>query len=367
MILGIFSWSLPSWGESVKDLKSQLERSNRAINSKERQLKGVKEEKRDIAKEIEQLDKQIDSAQGSLDKLDLQISNLESSIEIKEKQIKEAEIKLRQQDKLLRERIVAIYENGQDSYLEVLLDSTDIADFLSRYQVVDQLLQSDKDLMDQTIANKKLIENNKQALVDEEQQTKNAKAAKVETKSRLDTYKGNRNVYLRNLNSRIQDIEAAIDQEVRESEEIKDKIRKIQQNSKRKFTGGIFRWPIDGSSRISSSFGRRYHPVLKKSKMHTGIDIAASTGTDIVAPHSGTIIFAGWYGGYGKAIIIDHGSGKSTLYGHTSKLFVSEGQEVKEGQKIAEVGSTGLSTGPHLHFEVRENGSPVNPMKYVSR
>lgn len=367
MILGVFLGSFPSWGETVKDLKSQLEKSNKAISTKKKQLDIVKDQKHDITQEIEQLDKQIDSAQNSVMSLNTQISKLKLGIEVKEKEIEEAEKKLKEEDELLRKRVVAIYENGDNSYLEVLLDSESIVDLLSRYQVVEQLLQYDKDLMNETISNKKLIENNKRALVNEEQETKKIQLSKIEVKTRLDTYKGNRNVFLRKINSKIQDIEAAIDQENRESNEIEARIRKIQQGSKKKFTGGAFTWPVPSSSRISSPFGNRFHPILKKNKMHTGIDIGASMGVDILAAHGGTVIFAGWYGGYGKAIIIDHGSGKSTLYGHTSKLLVSDGQEVKEGQKIAEVGSTGLSTGPHLHFEVRENGTPVNPLKYVSK
>lgn len=126
---------------------------------------------------------------------------------------------------------------------------------------------------------------------------------------------------------------------------------------------GMFAYPTDAPT--SSPFGWRVHPILGYRRFHSGQDFAASYGSTIRAADSGTVIFAGWYGGYGNAAIIDHGNGISTLYGHTSQLYVSEGQTVKRGQAIAAVGSTGLSTGPHLHFEVRKNGTPVDPMNYL--
>ena len=126
---------------------------------------------------------------------------------------------------------------------------------------------------------------------------------------------------------------------------------------------GRFVFPANGS--ISSGFGNRIHPILGYSRFHAGIDFAASHGSAIRAADSGRVIFSGWYGGYGQTVIIDHGNGISTLYAHASRLLVNEGQNVQQGQSIAAIGSTGLSTGPHLHFEVRQNGNPVNPMAYL--
>jgi murein DD-endopeptidase MepM/ murein hydrolase activator NlpD len=218
-----------------------------------------------------------------------------------------------------------------------------------------------------TLKNKEMIEKTKEDLEYERIGRTKIMEAKIETKTKLDMYKGTKNYFLRQLNRQERELEAAIDQELEESRRLETRIRDIQRGSNKKFVGGAFLWPIDGTCRISSPFGNRFHPVLKKKKMHTGIDIAARTGTRIDAAANGTVILAGWFGGYGKTVIIDHGGGKSTLYGHTSALFVNEGDEVKKGQKIAEVGSTGLSTGPHCHFEVREHGTPVNPMNYVSK
>lgn len=122
-------------------------------------------------------------------------------------------------------------------------------------------------------------------------------------------------------------------------------------------------FPVNAS--ITSTFGTRVHPILGYRRFHAGIDFGAASGSPIWAADSGVVIFAGWYGGYGRAVIINHGDGITTLYGHASQVYVAEGQTVEQGQAIAAVGSTGLSTGPHLHFEVRQNGNPVNPAGYL--
>jgi murein DD-endopeptidase MepM/ murein hydrolase activator NlpD len=124
-------------------------------------------------------------------------------------------------------------------------------------------------------------------------------------------------------------------------------------------------WPAPSSHNITSYYGNRFHPVLKKYKMHTGIDIGAPSGSSVIAANKGVVIVAGWQSGYGNTVIIDHGGGIATLYAHCSRLLVSTGQSVDSGSVIAKVGSTGLSTGPHLHFEVRKNGATVNPLQYT--
>jgi murein DD-endopeptidase MepM/ murein hydrolase activator NlpD len=131
-------------------------------------------------------------------------------------------------------------------------------------------------------------------------------------------------------------------------------------------SGGSSGWGMPASGGVTSGFGMRFHPVLHRTKLHTGTDFGAGYGAPIYAAKSGTVIFAGWQTAYGNMVIIDHGGGFSTLYGHASSLNVSGGQSVRRGQHIANVGSTGFSTGPHLHFEIRVNGSPVNPLRYLN-
>ena len=131
------------------------------------------------------------------------------------------------------------------------------------------------------------------------------------------------------------------------------------------YTGGTFRWPTDQTTLVTSDYSMRTHPTLGVYKQHTGIDIGASYGTDVLAGGDGTVLISGWNNAYGWMVVIDHGGGVTTLYGHNSKLLVSAGEQVSRGQVIAKVGSTGYSTGPHIHFEVNVNGSPVNPWNYL--
>lgn len=365
-IAGTFLIGIPSWGESVNDLKTKLTQKKVVIDKKKKELSVVKKEKKLISSEIEALDRQIDSANNSIYKLRQQINSLDYSIEEKEAQIKQAEVKMKKLDEMLKARVTALYKNGDVTYLDMILDSNGISDFFSRYYFVKTVLEHDKKLFEETAHTKAIIEEAKKELEANKAARERARNYSLLAKRNLDNFRGARNGYLQRLSSKQKDIEEAIDAELRESERLTEKIKKMQTGSKKVYTGGAFLSPLGGSIKITSEFGLRMHPILHKKKMHTGVDIKAKRGQDIFAVSSGTVIMADLFGGYGKTVIIDHGSGKSSLYAHASKLCVKEGKEVKAGEKIAEVGSTGLSTGPHLHFEVRENGTPVNPLNYIS-
>lgn len=159
------------------------------------------------------------------------------------------------------------------------------------------------------------------------------------------------------------ELKKQLDQFEKEAKDLEQVLLKLQ--SEGDYIGGIMKWPVTGHTRISSPYGNRIHPILKTNRFHSGIDIPAPTGTNIVAAAAGRVAFAGTQGGYGRTIILDHGGGIMTLYAHNSQLMVSEGAQVTQGSVIAKAGSTGMSTGPHLHFEVRENGKYVDPMPWL--
>ncbi|MBS1704610.1 MAG: peptidoglycan DD-metalloendopeptidase family protein [Armatimonadetes bacterium] len=258
-------------------------------------------------------------------------------------------------------RIREMYKSGEEDTVIALLASQDLNELAARKLVMERIAERDRDLFarltrlryrvklrktkqDQVVQEVRDLLSTKQARADELKDAKEAKEA-----------------VLRKLRSQQSQLVAAYEELDNESNRIANQIRRFQQQ----LQGGIpfngrFVRPVNGS--ITSGFGSRYHPILHRRKMHTGIDFGASTGTPIRAAASGTVISVGYTGGYGNAVIISHGGGLSTLYGHCSRLYVRSGQQVSAGQLIAAVGSTGLSTGPHLHFEVRKNGTPVNPM-----
>jgi len=256
----------------------------------------------------------------------------------------------------------------------VLLQSQSISDFITRRHQLKLVYQADQQILVKLNAQAKLINQQKTQVEEQKNQIALIREQLLAQKADYQTQAQSQSELIQRLNSDRLALEAAQNQLERESKYLEVLIQqKVTQAAAQAKTNsrtsiiiegtGIFAYPSDAPT--SSPFGWRMHPVLGYRRFHAGMDFAASYGSTIRAADSGTVIFAGWYGGYGRAVIIDHGKGITTLYGHTSELYVTEGQSVQRGQAIAAVGSTGLSTGPHLHFEVRRHGSPVNPADYL--
>jgi len=184
-------------------------------------------------------------------------------------------------------------------------------------------------------------------------------------KEQLDLQKKEKQQILASVQQEREAYEKALAELEESSRKLEAMIRQLQGGSSEALGTGVFTWPTPGYTTITSPYGMRYHPILKTRKMHTGVDIGAPMSATIVAADSGKVIYAGWMEGYGQVLVIDHGNGLSTLYAHQSAFLVSNGQTVTKGQAIGKVGSTGWSTGPHLHFEVRINGSYTDPMPYL--
>lgn len=260
-------------------------------------------------------------------------------------------------------RLRFLQRQHAEQWWSLLLASQDLNTMLDRrYQLgrvfgrdqqVLTTLQTQRQILDQ----KRLVmetQKNDIALLVEQLTTKQADIEK-QTSTQADL------VY--RLSTQRQAYESAQQRLASDSGQLSTMIRTLSANQPQKPTPLKMAIPVKGI--LTSSFGFRIHPIFGIQKMHTGIDLAASPGTPIAAATDGTVIFAGWYGGYGRCAILAHGGNLATLYGHTSQLLVSVGQKVKRGQTIAAVGSTGFSTGPHLHFEVRVNGTPINPMDFL--
>jgi murein DD-endopeptidase MepM/ murein hydrolase activator NlpD len=237
---------------------------------------------------------------------------------------------------------------------------------LAKFEIIKQIVEYDTNLLNKLIQCKDEIEEAKKVLENERDLHLQTKNRLIRQKKEMEQDINTRDMMLNRLSSREQEYAKALDELEATSKKIEQEIRNLQSKSTRKYSGGLMAWPTPNCYNITSPFGYRNHPIIRQRRLHTGIDIGASSGSSVLAANDGVVIMAGWNGGYGNCVIIDHGSGIATLYAHNSSILVKVGDEIKKEQVIAKVGSTGLSTGPHLHFEVRENGTPVDPMKYFN-
>ena len=268
---------------------------------------------------------------------------------------------------LLERRLVNTYKAGQTQYLDVLLSSEDIIDFISKYYYIGKMIEYDESLIDSVASEKKEVEETKEQLEKSRQNLKTCKDNQKKIEILLENAKVVRNSYINQLTE--DELKIAEDIELYQSEldlvEIEILLATME-GVDSQFVGGTFAWPAPGYYTITSSYGMRFHPVIKVYRTHTGMDIGAPMGSYAIAANDGIVTTSTYSNSYGNMIIIDHGGGVTTLYAHGSELLAQVGDIVKRGDAIMKVGSTGWSTGPHLHFEIRINGTTIDPYPYVT-
>ncbi|MBW4521401.1 MAG: peptidoglycan DD-metalloendopeptidase family protein [Scytolyngbya sp. HA4215-MV1] len=351
-----------------------------SVDDLRQQQQQIDQQRSQVAKERERLKNLEKAAKGHLTGLQQTIKATSSQIQENQKKLQE----VTQQLKTLQTNLVTserAYQQKQTAtvarlrFLQrqqgsrgwaILLQSHNLNEFLDRRHQLKRVYQADR----QALADLKNQADNLERQRNQIEEKKNEVALLTQQLLAQKTEFEDQAAYQLNVIDRLRSdhraLEAAEAQLAKDSQNVTLLIQRRlgTQGGTLAYRGtGQMIYPTNGE--ITSGFGWRMHPILGYERFHTGIDFGVDYGTTIYAADSGTVIFAGWYGGYGNAVIIDHGNGITTLYGHTSELFVSEGQAVKRGDAIAAVGSTGLSTGPHLHFEVRRNGEPVDPMAYL--
>lgn len=351
---------------TVKDLENDKAYIENQIKNIKNQ-KGQHEQKaNELLNEADLLKGNVENKEKELSELTLELNSIISYINEVQASITEAENNLEMREEEASERLRIMYENSNKSIFDLFVESGDISEFFEKLEIYKMVAQKDTEVIAELdVARQEL--NVKKSMLSGDY---TALVAQVNaTKSELDNLKITRAELLQSVSEAQAQIRALSSQEDRLEQESKDIAARIKNmQSTQKFVGGTFTWPLPSDYTVHSAFGWRLHPIYGVYKMHTGLDIGGGYGASIVAANSGTVITAGYNsGGYGYYIIIDHGGGYSTLYGHASKLLVSQGAYVNKGQTIAYVGSTGASTGPHLHFEVRINGDPVNPMNYFKK
>lgn len=349
------------------DLQTEQEQLQQQIEDANGELNDVQSELSQNLQQVEKLDEKISKAQSELDELNIKITKLQSSVDEIQSELKVAEEKYRKQREALEQRLIIMYESGDTQYLDVILSSKSVSDFLSNYFLITELTIYDTDLLNDMKEKKDSIELSKKKLDNEKEQLATIKQNQMKTAKILENTKTVRENYIAKLSDTEKDIQTKIDEYNTRFAEINAEILSLaMEGLDTQYIGGELAWPVPGYTRISSKYGMRTHPITGVYKLHTGVDISAPTGANFIAANDGVVTKACFNAAYGNMVIIDHGGGISTLYAHGSEILVEVGQVVKRGEPVLKVGSTGYSTGPHAHFEVRIDGVVTDPMPYIT-
>lgn len=348
----------------LKKIQQDQQRVKNELNQVNKTKKQNESKQKDIVKKISSIEGQVDTLETQVGNLEKNISKTEQDIVGKSAALTQAERNIVTKKDTLNARLRVMYKTGSVGYLEVLLGANDFGDLMTRIDTVRKIYSHDMEMVRYLTEQRDIIKQAKQDLEVYQNRLRQQVDEKEAAQANLNVKIGELDTAKKQLVADHKTLEAQEDALQAEA----DKITKILASMKptQKYVGGTMQWPMPASTKITSPFGYRIHPILKTKKLHTGIDIGVASNNTVIAAQDGTVIHSDWLGGYGKALIIDHGGGIATLYAHNNTLLVGVGAKVTRGQAIAKSGSTGMSTGPHLHFEVRVNGQYVDPMKYVS-
>ena len=354
--------------EEIDALKENAGKLNQQKKDIQSQLKSVRADKDKALDQKELLEQQIDVIVDEISNLDAQINKYNELIAQKETELAENEKDRQARYELFCQRVRYMEEQGEVSYWSILFSSSDFADLLDRFMMVEEIIEYDNGIMESLLALQAQIEADKAELESAKAEQESAKAAQVAARQELKSQESEVNKLIGEISAQEDQLEkmeaslkaaaAAADAEIKKKEkELAEQIKNVPSESG-------FLWPLTNYNTLSSLYGNRIHPITGKPNNHTGIDIPAPKGTPILAAKSGVVVTSVKKGSYGNYVVVSHSDGTSTLYAHMSVRSVKEGQTVKQGQKLGEVGTTGSSTGNHLHFEVRVNGVRKDPVDY---
>ena len=352
---------------------SEADDKRAELNEVQSQMQKMQERKEKARRKAEAATEGLEEIQTSLNRLRVQARDLQGKSDALQAKINENQAKLAQKKaevaqrkKIYSKRLRQIYINGQINYLDVLLGAKDFGDFSSRMYLLQKIISSDIEMLTQLQKAEAEVKSRQEQLDAEMKEIKSTQAELEAKRARANRLKEQRSYMLYKAQEEERQSQSEYERLLAISENITAMLRNMESgggSSSGSGGTGRFIWPCRGE--ITSYFGWRTHPIFGTTKYHSGMDIAVDYGTPILAADSGTVIYSGWLGGYGYAVMIDHGSGLVTLYAHNQSLNVYEGQYVTKGTCIAYAGSTGYSTGPHCHFEVRLHGEVTEPLNYL--
>ena len=413
---------------SVSQLQKQSSAFKNKISSVQSQINSTKQQKASTQSEIQELDRQLASVQAEITQLNTKIQETTANLNKSQQELKEAIATREAHYNTLKKRIRVMYEYGNSGYLEALLSSDNFSDFITRLEYTNKLVEYDNKVLKDYTHSEEVIATNVKTIAKDKKQIEDMKAEQAKKQQILDNNIARKNQIVKQLDSNQSTYEAQIADLQQQDATVQALIQKAEAEAKARkaaaakakadaaakakaaaqaakaksssssrtksstrsksssyntgssntsggsssatvysSNGKHYQYPIPAYNgyKPNSGYGYRSSPIAGGTEFHTGVDLKATLNTDVIAAESGTVIYAGWRGGYGKCVIIDHGGGYSTLYAHNNVLKVSVGQTVQRGQVIAGAGTTGYSTGVHSHFEVRINGQHTNPTGYI--
>ncbi|NCC95414.1 MAG: peptidase M23 [Synergistales bacterium] len=364
----------------IKEEERRMEILERQVRRQEELLKASKVRETGYLQELSRFDQKRKAAEQSISLLELKRRKVVGEISSMEKEIAKLEKEIERIKTFLSDRLVTIYKFGGIAELNLLLSSQNVSDAMNTGYLLKRLADQDEELIGSAERETAQVRSLVAGLAAREKDLQKKKKDMAIQKKKLDQAVAERNGLLKKLREN----QTAYRQSLKEAEEdqraiqakIQDYIRAKEELARAKKPGtpdlpplpthgGRFQWPVRG--KVTSTFGTRVHPVFKTKTVHTGIDISAPNGTPVKAAGAGDVLYSGWLRGYGQIIILDNGGGYSTVYAHLSRIIATEGQRVVAGQHIGNVGDTGVTTGSHLHFEVRVKGDAKDPLKYLGR
>lgn len=371
--------------ESIRQKEEEIENARKQKKDLQNGLtdvKKIKEEleksKKDLAEYVVELDGQLATIQEKIAAYREMIAQKEEELLQTQKELDAAVEDQENQYEAMKKRIKFMYEKGNDLYMELIFSSSTFGEMLNKAEYIEMLSAYDRKMLDEYVATRKLIELYKQNLEEEKGVLEQARAGVEKEEAALNELIEDKKQRIEQVSSDIDSKQAAIaelEADIAEENETIEALEKAVAEEKKRlaeenglrYDGGIFAWPAPSYTKVSDEYGNRMHPTLGIEKFHNGVDLASPGGSPILAAYDGNVVAADYSGSMGNYIMIDHGDGLYTIYMHASALYVSKGAFVTKGQQIAAVGSTGRSTGNHLHFSVRLNGSYVSPWNYLSK